>query len=132
MLDQKTLKTLSTDYANAWSSKSAQAVASFYEPDAYFSLNGDAPAKGVSAIADVIDGFHTSFPDMKMMCDGVRGSGSHVLFLWTFYGHHFETKAFVRLSGWEEWDLSKSGKIQSAKGWFDTVDFENQIAGKGH
>ena len=126
------IKKMSTDYAHAWSSQDASLVASYYEPNGQIAINGDEALVGTTAIAEMAAGFHTAFPDMKLMCDGLRVSGNHALFLWTFYGHHFETKNFVRVSGWEEWEISENAKVQSSRGWFDVEDYESQIAGKGH
>jgi hypothetical protein len=128
----KDIQSMSTAYANAWSSQDAAAVAAHYEPNGQIAINGDAALVGTEAVTEMAAGFHAAFPDMKLMCDGLRVSGNHALFLWTFYGHHFETKNFVRVSGWEEWTISNNCKVQSSLGWFDLENYEAQIAGKAN
>lgn len=130
----KDIQDMSTNYANAWSSHNSASVAAHYEPDGQIEINGGGGdvLVGTAAITEMAAGFHTSFPDMKLMCDGLRISGNHAIFLWTFYGHHFETKNFVRVSGWEEWDMSDNSKVQNSKGWFDVMDYEAQVAGTSH
>ena len=64
-------------------------------------------------------GFHADIPDLKLQCDGIRGAGYHVVYLWTFTGHHAETGNALSVRGWEEWELNGEMKILSSKGWFD-------------
>lgn len=75
-------------------------------------------------------GFYAAFPDLIVQCDDFRVAGPHALFVWTLAGHHAETKRRVTVCGWEEWDLDRSGKVISSRGWFDVADYENQIAGR--
>ncbi len=121
---------LGRDYSAAWSSKSPAAVAAFFAEDGEIAINGGQPMKGRKAIADMAAGFYAAFPDLIVRCDGVRVAGRHVLFLWTLEGRHAETRNFVAVSGWEEWDLDDASKVTSSLGWFDTGDYEGQIAGR--
>jgi hypothetical protein len=47
--------------------------------------------------------------------------------VWTFEGHHARTGKFVRVRGWEEWELDEVMKIATSLGWFDSPDYERQI-----
>ena len=95
------LKQIAADYAEAWSSKSPEAVASFY----------------------------AEFPDLLVHCDEVRTAGDHAIFVWTLEGHHSKTRNYVKVGGWEEWELDKNFKVKSSLGWFDAAEYERQIAG---
>ena len=124
-----TIIKMANAYAKAWSSKDAAQVAAHYEPDGQIAINRADPLVGTQAIAEMAAGFHSAFSDMHLMCDDIRVSGTHAVFVWTFYGHHSETKNFVRLSGWEEWEISPATKVQKSLGWFDAEDYEKQVAG---
>ncbi len=126
----KSAQTLGHDYSAAWSSRSQAAVASFYSADGQIVINGGQPMRGHAAIADMAAGFYAAFPDLIVRCDDFRIAGKHALFLWTLEGHHAETKNFVKVGGWEEWDLDDQSKVKSSLGWFDTVEYEDQIAGR--
>ena len=127
---RKAATELAASYAAAWSSQDAGLVASHYEPDAQVATNHGDVHKGTAAITELAAGFHAAFPDMKLACDNFRLSGNHALFAWTFYGHHTDTKKFVKLSGWEEWELSDEAKIRSSLIWFDQNEYNAQVAGK--
>lgn len=84
--------------------------------------------KGRAAIGQMAGGFYAEFPDLIVRCDDVRVAGDHVLFAWTLEGHHAQTKYFVKVGGWEEWNLDTQLKIQSSLGWFDAAEYARQIA----
>src|SRR5689334_4400949 len=114
-LDPRKLRDFATAYAQAWCSKSPEAVASFYAPDARFCANLGETIRGRAAVAEMAAGFHADFPDLVVRCDGVRAAGMHAIFLWTLEGHHAQTKVLVKIGGWEEWDLSeKDGDMRIA------------------
>lgn len=123
------MKQIATDYANAWSSKSPEAVASFYAEDGQISINRGDTLKGRAAISDMAAGFYAEFPDLIVHCDEIRTAGNHAIFVWTLEGHHAETKNHVKISGWEEWELDDSMTVKSSLGWFDAAEYERQIAG---
>lgn len=123
------LDTIGADYANAWSSKSPAAVAAFYAQDGRIVVNNGTPSVGHKAIAEMANGFYTAFPDLVVRCDTIRVAGRHALFAWTLEGHHAQTKNFVRVAGWEEWELDENHKVRSSMGWFDAADYDAQIAG---
>ena len=37
-------------------------------------------------------------PDLSLTCDGLRVMGDHVIYLWTFTGHHSGTKNPLRIA----------------------------------
>lgn len=123
------VKQLGRDYAAAWSSHSPKAVADFFADEGQISINGAEPDEGPAAIAFMAAGFYAAFPDLIVRCDEVRSAGRHAVFVWTLEGHHAKTKNFVKIGGWEEWELEDDGKIELSRGWYDTADFDRQIAG---
>lgn len=74
-------------------------------------------------------GFYGDVPDLTLTCDDVRGSGDHVIFVWTFTGHDAGTGNALNIRGWEEWDMGADMKIKSSRGWFDAEDCARQVAG---
>ncbi|NVO55430.1 nuclear transport factor 2 family protein [Rhodobacteraceae bacterium B1Z28] len=125
-----TLNNLARDYAVAWSSGDADAVASFYAPDGEITINRGDPIQGRAAVAEMARGFYAEFPDLEVRCDMMRWAGSHAIFVWTLEGHHSETGNHVVTRGWEEWDMTPDNKVQSSLGWFDADDYQRQIDGK--
>jgi len=116
------------DYAAAWCSRLPEAVASFYSPDGQIKINDGDILRGRSSIAQMAAGFFAEFPDLVVRCDDIRTAGRHAIFVWTLEGHHAETKNFVRVGGWEEWHLDEDLKVRSSLGWFDSADYQRQIA----
>jgi uncharacterized protein (TIGR02246 family) len=120
---------LGEDYAKAWSSRSPAAVASFYADDGRIIINHGTPSIGHQTIAAMAAGFYAAFPDVIVHCDMIRIAGAHALFAWTLEGHHTETKNYVKVSGWEAWELDGDDKVKSSLGWYDATDYDAQIAG---
>lgn len=127
-LDPKNLGIMATEYADAWCSKDPHAVASFYAEDGQIQINRGDILKGRAAIAEMAAGFYSEFPDLIVKCDLFRAGGDHAVFIWTLEGNHSETKKFVRVGGWEEWDLTADGKVAASKGWFDAAEYDRQVA----
>lgn len=57
-IDPKSVSKMAHDYTAAWNSKSAEAVASFFDEDGQIAINGGDPWKGRSGIAEMATGFH--------------------------------------------------------------------------
>jgi hypothetical protein len=74
-------------------------------------------------------GFYAEFPDLVVKYDDMRTAGDHAIFLWTLEGYHAATKNFVKIGGWEEWELDQNMKVRSSLGWFDVNEYERQISG---
>ena len=102
-------------------------MASFFAPDGQIAINGGEAFRGHAAIAGMAAGFFADLPDMVVHCDDTRLAGSHAILLWTFEGHHARAGKFVRVRGWEDWELDEAMKITASLGWFDSPDYERQI-----
>ncbi|MCW5747453.1 MAG: SgcJ/EcaC family oxidoreductase [Alphaproteobacteria bacterium] len=116
-------------YTAAWNSGSAQAVAAFYAGDGQIEINRGEPWKGRSRVAEMASGFFADVPDLKLVCDGIRCAGDHVVYLWTFTGTHAGTSNPLRVAGWEEWDLDADYKVTASRGWYDAEDYQRQTGG---
>ncbi len=128
-IDPKKAKQMADDYTAAWNSGSAQAVAEFYAKDGGIVINRGEPWQGRDRVAQMAAGFFSDVPDIKIVCDGVRCAGDHVVYLWTFTGTHAGTKRPLRVSGWEEWDLDADYKVKASRGWYDADDYTRQTGG---
>ena len=128
-IDPKKVKQMADAYTAAWNSGSAQAVAEFYAKDGGIVINRGEPWQGRDRVAQMAAGFFRDVPDIKIVCDGLRCAGDHVVYLWTFTGTHSGTKRPLRISGWEEWDLDADYKVKASRGWYDAVDYTRQTGG---
>lgn len=93
-------------------------------------MNGGDPLTGRSDIGGMAAGFMADFPDLVLTLDSVLVADHHMIYAWTFDGHHKETGNQVRFSGWEEWDLDDDLKVVKSLGWYDSADYERQVAGQ--
>ena len=116
-------------YTDAWNSRSPDRVAALYAEGAEIVINGGTPAKGRAGVRGVAAGFLADVPDLHLICDGVCLSGDHLVYLWTFTGHHARTVAPMEVTGWEEWDLGPDRLILRSRGWYDATDYARQIKG---
>ena len=123
------IKATAAAYTAAWNSGSAEAVASFYAEDGGIVINRGPPWGGRAGVRAMAEGFFADVPDLNLTCDGLRVADNHVVYLWTFTGHHSETRKPLRITGWEEWDLDARGKVAASRGWFDAEDYTRQVAG---
>ena len=128
-IDPKKAKQMADAYTAAWNSGSAQAVAEFYAKDGGIVINRGEPWQGRDRVAQMAAGFFSDVPDIKIVCDGLRCAGDHVVYLWTFTGTHAGTKRPLRVSGWEEWDLDADYKVKASRGWYDADDYTRQTGG---
>lgn len=128
-IDPKKAKQMADDYTAAWNSGSAQAVAEFYAKDGGIVINRGEPWQGRDRVAQMAAGFFSDVPDIKIVCDGLRCAGDHVVYLWTFTGTHAGTKRPLSVSGWEEWDLDTDYKVKASRGWYDADDYARQTGG---
>lgn len=123
------IEQIAAAYTAAWNSGSAEAVSMFYARNGTIVINRGAPWQGRAGISAMAAGFFADVPDLSLTCDGLRVAGNHVAYLWTFTGHHVQTRNPLRISGWEEWDLDAGGKVISSRGWYDAGDYAQQVAG---
>lgn len=119
---------LAAGYTAAWNSGSAVAVAAFYAEGGGIVINRGNPWVGRAGVQAMAEGFFADVPDLTLTCDGVRLLGDHMIYLWTFAGHHSGTKAALRVVGAEEWDLDAAGKIAASRGWYDGAEYARQVA----
>ena len=129
MIDPTAMKDRAVAYAEAWSSNDPQGVASYFAEDGEISINGGDTLKGRVAIAEMAAGFYAEFPDLKVHCDECRVAGTNALFSWTLEGHHSETGNFVKVPGWEEWELTDDGQVAVSRGRFDAEEYDRQVKG---
>ena len=126
---QGELEELAKRYTDAWNSRAPEKVAAFHAEASSIVINRGEPSVGHSGVTEMAAGFHADVPDLHLTCDGVRGAGTHVVYMWTFTGHHAETGNPLNVSGWEEWDLNDDMKVTSSLGWFDGEDYDRQVQG---
>lgn len=116
-------------YTEAWNSGDPAAVASFYAETGEIIINRGPAWRGRSGVAAMAAGFFADVPDLKLICDGVRAAGDHIVYLWTFTGHDAKTRNPLQITGWEEWDMNAQGQVTASRGWFDAEDYARQAAG---
>ena len=129
-LDAASIREVAKIYTAAWCSRSAEAVASFYEENAISIINAGTPTVGRPAIADAMGAFFSEFPDLVLRMDDLRSGGNQAIFLWTLEGTNCGPGVagnFVRIPGWQNWCLSDDLLITKADGGFDAVEYERQI-----
>lgn len=126
---QSELDDLARRYTDAWNSRVPEKVAAFHASTSSIIINRGEPSVGHAGLAEMAAGFHADVPDLHLACDGIRGAGSHVVYMWTFTGHHAETGNPLSVKGWEEWELDDDMKVTSSLGWFDGKDYDRQVAG---
>ena len=129
MIDPKDVASMAADYTAAWTSGSAEAVASHYADDGVIVINNGDPWVGRAKVQEMAEGFYADVPDLTLTCDDIRSSGSHALFVWSFTGHDANTKNPLHILGWEEWELGADLKVISSRGWFDAEEYARQVAG---
>lgn len=128
-MDPAAIADMAARYTPAWNSGSAEAVAGFYAEDGEIVINRGEPWSGRARVRDMAAGFYADVPDLRLTCDDVRVSGSHVIFVWSFTGHDAGTGNPLNIRGWEEWELGEDLKVAASRGWFDAEDYARQVAG---
>lgn len=129
MVDQAGAERLAAGYTAAWNSGSAAAVAGFYAAECTIVINRGAPWVGRAGARAVAEEFFADVSDLTVACDGTRLMGDHMIYLFSFTGHHSGTKNPLRIVGAEEWDLDAAGKIAVCLGWNDEAEYARQVAG---
>ena len=129
LFTQANLDHLATKYTEAWNSKVPENVAACHVSTSRIIINHGEPSVGHDELTAMAAGFHSDVPDLVLQNDGIRSAGNHVVFLWTFTGHHAETKNSLNVQGWEEWELDNDMNITSSLGWFDADSYQQQVDG---
>lgn len=130
-LDPTDVRSMATSYAEAWSSHSPEAVASFYEENGRITINDGEPVVGRAAIAEVAQSFYNEFPDLVVRLDEIRSAGNRAVFMWTLEGTNSGPGGSghaVKISGWEAWHLSDAVRVIESDGRFDAAEYERQLA----
>ncbi len=125
-IDPKAVVQRARDYTAAWNSGDPEAVASFYAADGWIVINRGAPWRGRAGIVAMAAGFFADVPDLSLVCDMVRTAGPHVVYAWTFSGHHAASGNALTVKGWEEWDLDPDLRVRTSLGWYDALDYARQ------
>lgn len=120
---------MAENYAMAWCSHDPHAVASFYAEDGRIVINDGDPSNGRSQIAEMAQAFYNDFPDLVVIMDSIRTSGTHAVFMWTLEGTHATTGYYVEVGGWEYWRYTEAGLIAESVGHFDADEDQRQIDG---
>jgi len=117
-------------YAEAWSSQLPTKVADMFSPEGYITINGNQPAIGRAAIAEVALGFMSTFPDLDVQCDQVIVEEKAIKWCWTMRGTNSGPDGsgrIIDISGYETIVLDLHGLIISADGYYDEADFNRQL-----
>lgn len=125
------LRDFARRYADAWCSQDAASVAAFFSKDGSLRVGDNELAVGRAAIAEVAQGFMTTFPDMRVSMDRTHAEGDRVIFHWTLTGANTGlggTGKFVRISGYENWRFGNDGLIAESLGHFDGAEYARQLA----
>ncbi len=129
-LDPADIRKMAEGYTGASCSRSAEAVASFFEENATSIINAGTPTIGRPAIAEAMGAFFADFPDLVLRMDDLRWGGNQAIYLWTLEGTNSGpggTGNFVRIAGWQNWRLSDDLLIVEADGGYDAAEYERQI-----
>jgi uncharacterized protein (TIGR02246 family) len=129
-MDADRLRDFAARYTDAWSSRNADRVASFFNEGGSLKVNDGEPAVGREAIADVAQGFITAFPDLVLEMDSLRIEGETVEYYWTFSGTNAGpggTGNRVRFSGFEAWSMDLDGLVLRSLGHFDEAEYQHQV-----
>ena len=119
---------LADDYTAAWNTGDPANVAAFFAVAGEIVINRGTPWVGRDGVAAMAAGFYADVPDLALVCDGIRVTGDHMVYLWTFTGTHAGTGAKLRIAGMEEWDLTADLLVQHSRGWFDPEEWARQTA----
>lgn len=129
-LDASQLRDFAERYTAAWCSQDPASVAAFFSPNGSLSVNGAAPVRGREAIGQLVRGFMTTFPDMRLTMDDLLVQGDRAKYRWRLSGTNTGpggTGHRVRISGFEEWEIGGDGLIAKSQGHFDEASYQRQL-----
>ncbi len=126
-IDLATAQAIATAYTADWNSGDPQAVAAHYAATGRIVINNGSPWEGRAGIAAMALGYYADLPDLTLSCDGVRVAGAHVVYLWTFTGHHSGTKNPLRSSGGRNGTWTTTARSPRRGGWYDGSDYARQV-----
>ena len=120
------------NYAEAWTSKMPEKMASFYAEDGMLTVNNGTPAIGRKQLAETAQSYMEAFPDMVLIMDSLTARNGKYRFYWTFIGTNSGpggTGNKVDFSGFEEWTINDQRLVQKSIGTYDAEDYERQLKG---
>jgi uncharacterized protein (TIGR02246 family) len=129
-MDPGELREFAAGYTAAWCNRDANRVAAFYSTDGSLSVNGDAPAVGRDAIAQLAQSFMTALPDLHLDMDALVLQEEGAEYHWTLTGANTGpggTGNRVRVSGLEGWRIGADGLIAVSQGQFDSAEYRRQL-----
>jgi uncharacterized protein (TIGR02246 family) len=124
------LRDFASRYTEAWCSRDAARVASFYAPNGSLTINGGTPSIGRAGVAVAAQAFMTTFPDLVVKMEAVQQAGVNAIYRWTATGTNDGPGGNgnkVRFSGREEWTFGPDGLIAASRGYFDEADYQRQM-----
>src|SRR5690348_60454 len=124
------LNDLAQRYTAAWCSQDPASVAAFFSPSGSLRVNDAEPAVGRSAITELVPGFMTAFPDLKVTMDSLLVDGGRTVYRWALTGTNAGPgggRRRVRISGFEEWRIGSDGLIAESQGHFDAAAYQHQL-----
>jgi len=117
-------------YTAAWNSQDPTQVADFFTEEGVLTINGGIPHEGRDAIAEVVAGFMTAFPDLVIYFDSLEEDGERFNYHWTFIGTNTGdggTGQEVDFSGYEAWLMGDDGLVADSLGNFDAEEYARQL-----
>ena len=84
-LDPADIRKIAEGYTEAWCSRSAEAVASFFAENATSVINAGPPTVGRPAIAEAMGAFFADFPDLVLHMESVNQGDGQNARVWRTY-----------------------------------------------
>ncbi len=130
--DSDIIRQMAEQHAAAWSAQDPDATMALYDAtDCAITVNDATTQEGYEAIRQSAAALMATFPDVRVIVNDTRYADHRAIFCWTLEGHHVETRNFVSLPGWHEWELTPEFKVRRVRGFYEVVEMERQI-GKSH
>lgn len=129
-MDQRQWTEFATRYAQAWSSRDPDLLASFYAEDGKLTVNSGEPSVGREAIAAKARDFMIAFPDMLVRLHSIECCGTRAVFHWVWTGTNNGpggTGRSVDMRGYEEWLLGADGLLAESSGHYDESEYARQL-----
>ena len=117
-------------YTAAWSSHDAERVAAFFSPNGSLKVNEGPPAIGRDSIREVVQGFMTVFPDLRLTMDGLEILEGRSIYRWSLLGRNpgpGRSGRWVHVNGFERWRIGRDSLIEESQGFFDAVEYQRQL-----
>jgi ketosteroid isomerase-like protein len=113
-------------YTAAWCSQDPHRVAAHFADTGWLSVNQGPRATGPAAIAEVAQGFMTTFPDLEVRLERLVETPAALEYHWRLLGTASGGRR-VDITGVEAWQLAPDGRIAESRGRFDAADYSRQM-----